>query len=272
MPFVDVAGMKLYYEALAAGSPLVMVPGYGQYSLQWGGLPGEFAKLNYQVILVDNRGTGRSDKQDAPVTIAGMADDICRVLDALSLDRASIFGASMGGMIAQEFALNHADRLNNLILGCTSAGGANSIKPDSEGMKILFDYDYLNRMTPEQRSREVFRFLCSDSFIEQYPEYLKQYHLATIKHPTPLITFKRQAEAVAAFDTWDRLEKITAPTLIITGTEDRIMPYQNSQLLNQRIPGSELTLLKGKGHGFYIEGMDSTRVFVNDFMKRHGAK
>ncbi|MCX6007740.1 MAG: alpha/beta hydrolase [Chloroflexi bacterium] len=272
MPFADVGGVKIFYEIGGQGDPLIMIQGYGHNSLHWGKLPNEFAKLQYQVILIDNRGTGRSDKPDAPVTVSQMADDVSKVMDALSLKRASVFGVSMGGMIAQEFALNHADRLINLVLGCTMAGGPNSIKPTPEGAKILYDFDYLKNMTPEQRSREVFRFFCSDEFVEENPDALKEYHEATIEYPTPTYIFARQAEAISKFDTWDRLEKIKAPTMIITGTSDHIIPFKNSEFLEQRIPGAELTLLQDKRHGFFIEGMDSTRIFVNGFMKRHGKR
>ena len=271
MASVSVDGVNIYYEVMGQGDPMVMIQGYGQYSLQWGPLPNEFAK-QYKVILIDNRGTGRSDKPDAPLTVPMMADDVVKVLDALSIRRAIVFGVSMGGMIAQEFAINHADRLTNLILGCTTPGGPNSIKPTPEGAKILFDYDYLKNMTAEQRSLEVFRFFCSEDFIKENPDALKQYHEATIKYPTPLYTFARQAEAVSKFDTWDRLEKIKAPTMIISGTSDHIIPFKNSELLEQRIPGAELTLLQDKRHGFFIEGVDSTKIFTNGFIKRHQPK
>ncbi|MBN1375402.1 MAG: alpha/beta hydrolase [Dehalococcoidia bacterium] len=272
MPFADAAGVKIYYEVLGAGDPLIMLQGFGQYSLQWGGLPDEFVKLQYQVILIDNRGTGRSDKPDAPVTVVGMADDVCAVMDAISLKRSSLFGVSMGGMIAQEFAINHADRLNNLVLGCTTPGGPNSIPPMPVGARVLFDFDYMKNMTPEQRSSEVFRLFCSEDFIQENPDALKKYHEATIKYPTPLFIFARQAEAVSKFDTWDRLEKIKSPTMIISGTFDHIVPFKNSELLKHLIPHSELTLLQDKRHGFFIEAMDSTRIFINGFMKRHGKR
>ena len=269
MPFVDSNGVKIFYEVGGQGDPLVMVQGYGQYSYMWSGLPNEFARLKHRVVLIDNRGTGQSDKPDAPGTIAQMADDVGKVMDAISRRRASVFGISMGGMIAQEFALNHGDRLINLVLGCTTPGGPNSIKPTPEGARILFDYDYLKNMTPEQRSREVFGFFCSEEFIAGHPEALKEYHEATMEYPTPLYTFARQAEAIAKFDTWDRLEKIKAPTLIIAGTADQIIPFKNSELLAQRIPGAELTLLQDKRHGFFIEAMDSTKIFINGFLMRH---
>jgi pimeloyl-ACP methyl ester carboxylesterase len=268
MPFVDVNGVKIYYKVLGLGDPMVMLQGYGHYSTQWGGLPNEFAKLQYKVILVDNRGVGRSDKPDAPMTVAQMADDVCKVLDALSIKKASVFGVSMGGMIAQEFAINHPDRLINLILGCTTPGGPHSVKPTPEGAKVLFDYDYLIKMTPEQRTLEVFKFFCSEEFIEANPDAWKQYHESTMAYPTPTYSFVRQAEAISKFDTWDRLPGITAPTMIISGTSDQIIPFKNSELMEELIPGAELTLLQDKRHGFFIEAMDSTRIFINGFMKR----
>jgi 3-oxoadipate enol-lactonase len=272
MPFVNVNGVKIYYEVIGQGEPLVMLQGYGHYSLQWGGLPNEFVKLQCKVILIDNRGVGRSDKPDAPVTLAQMADDVCKVLDAAEIKRATVFGVSMGGMIAQEFALNHQDRLVNLILGCTSPGGRNSIRPTPEGAKILFDMDYLKTLTPEQRTREVFKFFCTEDFMETNPEALKQYHESTMAYPTPTFTFLRQAEAISKYDTWDRLPNIKAPTMIITGTSDQIIPFRNSELMEERIPGAELTLLQDKRHGFFIEAMDSTRIFINGFMKRKARK
>jgi pimeloyl-ACP methyl ester carboxylesterase len=272
VPFTDVDGVKIYYEVLGSGEPLVMIQGYGHYALQWGNLPNEFAKIGYRVILLDNRGVGRSDKPDAPVTIARMADDVSKVMDAAAVGKASVFGVSMGGMIAQEFALNHPDRLVNLILGCTYCGGPHAIPTTPEGARILFDFKYLGSLTPEQRSREVFTSMCTEDFIEANPEALAYYHKVTNEHLTPLFTFKRQAEAVASFDTWERLPGIKASTLIIHGTSDQVIPFKNSEIIEQRIPGAELVLLQDKRHGFFIEAMDSTRIFVNGFLKRHSKK
>lgn len=271
MAFVNVGGNNIYYEVLGQGDPLVMVHGFGHYSLQWGKLPAEFAK-QYQVIMVDNRGTGRSDKPDIPMTIPMLADDLARVLDALSIDRVNIFGVSMGGLISQRFALNHHERVINLILGSTSPGGPHFLKPDADGLRILFDAEYLKNMTPERRTREVFSFMCSEEYIAENPESYNYYHRATVEHPTPGYIFKRQAEAMFREDTWDELPGIDVPTMLITGTADRLVPFRNSELMKERIPGSELVLLQGKLHGFFIEAMDSTKIFINGFIKRHSAK
>jgi pimeloyl-ACP methyl ester carboxylesterase len=193
-------------------------------------------------------------------------------LDELSIKQAIVFGVSLGGMIAQEFALNHPDRLAYLILGCTYCGGPHAVKPPPEGMRILYDFQYLSSMAPEQRTLEVFKFFCTEEFIEANPEALKYYHRVTTECPTPLRTFRRQGEAVAKFDTWERLPNIKAPTMLIHGTDDKIIPFENSQILEERIPGAELTLLQDKRHGFFIEAMDSTRIFINGFLKRKSGK
>jgi pimeloyl-ACP methyl ester carboxylesterase len=272
MPFAGDEGVKLYYEVTGQGDPLVLIMGYGHHSLHWGALPQQFAGIDYRVVVMDNRGVGRSDKPDAPMTISVMADDVARVMDAAGLKKASVFGVSMGGLIAQVFALNHPDRLTNLVLGCTFSGGPNMVPPDPEALRVLFDYEYLQKMTPEQRSMTVFKFFCSDEFIETDKESFNYYHRVTTEYPTPAYIFKRQAEAISAEDTWDRLLSIKAPTMIITGTDDRLVSFKNSQLLEERIPGAELTLLQDKKHGFFIEAIDSTRIFVNGFMKRRSKR
>jgi len=272
MPFARSGDLKLYYEVIGQGDPIVLIMGYGHHSLHWGDLPQQLAKNTYQVVTMDNRGVGRSDRLDAPTSISMMADDVCSVMDAAGLKKASVFGVSMGGLIAQLFAFNHPDRLYNLVLGCTFPGGSHSVPTDPEGMRILFDYEYLGKMTPEQRSMTVFRFFCSDEYIEVNRAAFEYYHRVTTEYPTPLFVFQRQSEAIAGEDTWDRLPDIKSPTMIISGTDDHLVNFKNSELLAKRIPGAELTLLQDKRHGFFIEAMDSTRIFVNGFMKRRSQR
>jgi 3-oxoadipate enol-lactonase len=271
MASVNVDGVNIFYEVGGQGDPLVMVQGYGHYSQQWGKLPLEFAK-QYKVILIDNRGTGQSDKPDVPMTITMMADDIARVLDALSIKRANIFGVSMGGLISQRFAVNHPERVINLILGCTFPSGLHHVKPPADGLRILFDSAYLKSLTPDQRTKEIFKYMVSEEFIAENPQAYKDYHEATMEHPTPGYTFKRHAEAIAKEDTWEELAGIKVPTMFITGTSDRIVPFKNSELMEKQVPGAELVLLQDKRHGFFIEAMDSTKIFVNGFIKRHTPK
>ena len=268
MTSVNVGGVNIFYEVMGQGAPLVMIQGFGQNSLQWGPIPAELAK-QYKVILVDNRGTGRSDKPDSPMTIPMLADDVAHVLDALSISKASIFGVSMGGLISQRFAINHPDRVINLVLGCTFPSGPHHVQAPADGIRVLFDFEYLKNMTPEQRTMEVFRFMCSEKYIDAHPEAYKAYHEATVGYPTPTRMFKQQGGAIGKEDTWQELPLISVPTLLITGTADRMVPHQNSENLAKRIPGAELVLLPDMRHGFYIEAMGETINAIKAFIKRN---
>jgi len=116
---------------------------------------------------------------------------------------------------------------------------------------------------------EIFRFFCSEDFIKGHPEAYQYYHRVTLEHPTPTRTFILQADAIQHEDTWDELPQISAHVMIITGTADRIVPYKNSELIRERIPEAELILLEDMRHGFFIEAMDATRIFVDGFLRRH---
>ncbi len=137
MPKIQVGEVKLNYDVAGKGEPLLLIMGLGASSAQWDPeLVTELART-FRVITFDNRGTGQSDKPDAPYSIEMFADDAAGVLDQLDIRRAHIFGVSMGGMIAQEFALRHPNRTATLTLGCTTAGGTHGVPPPPESLKIL---------------------------------------------------------------------------------------------------------------------------------------
>ncbi len=135
MPIAKVGDINLYYEVHGKGEPLVLVIGYTSDGSQWGHIMDKLAEV-YRVIVLDNRGAGRSDKPKIPYTAEMMAGDIAGLLDVLGIGAASVFGFSMGGMIAQEFALNYPGRLINLILGGTTCGGSKGVN-DPEAMAFL---------------------------------------------------------------------------------------------------------------------------------------
>ena len=124
MPQIIVDGLSVHYEIKGSGHPLLMIMGLTFSLLDWGDeLPNELAK-HYQVILFDNRDAGHTTSSSVKnYTIADLADNAAELLQALKINQAHVFGVSMGGMIAQQFALRHADKLNRLVLGCTMAGG-----------------------------------------------------------------------------------------------------------------------------------------------------
>jgi pimeloyl-ACP methyl ester carboxylesterase len=262
-----VGDINIYYESHGDGEALLLIMGYGLYSGHWANLIPTFSGA-YCVISFDNRGTGRSDKPDIPYTIKMMADDARGVLDAVGVDSAHVFGISMGGMIAQEFAINYPDKLRSLILGCTFCGGEKAILPTPEALAFLTNPE-MAKLPVEEQARETVPWVWTKEFIDKNPEAVELFVDITSKYPTPPHGFARQAGAIMFHDTYERLPQITAPTLVIVGDADRIIPAENSKILASRIPNAELVVLKNAGHGFFIEAEAESNRAILDFLSRH---
>ena len=265
MPIATLQDVGLYYEVHGRGDPLVMITGYADHAGQWfGQLPG--LARHFRAIAFDNRGAGRSDKPDVPYTMEMLAGDVAGLLDTLSIDSAHIYGVSMGGMVAQEFALRYPKSTLGLVLGGTTCGGAYTVMPDEEVIALLSDNERLTRLTPEEAAREMFSFSCSPSFIEHNPQVADEYVARAVEYPMTPYALRRQMEAILGHDTYDRLPDIEAPTLVICGSADRLMPAANSGLLASRIPGARLVVLEGVGHGFCYEAPVEANEAIVDFL------
>ena len=268
MPVINVGDVNIYYETQGEGEALVMINGYADHSGHWfAQLPGLASE--YRVITFDNRGSGRSDKPDIPYTMQMFAGDIRGLLDALSISAAHVYGVSMGGMIAQEFALSYPEKVKTLILGCTTCGGIHQIMPSDEVLAFLLDEERVNRLTPEQMAREMFDYTCTKEFIKNNPGIVEKYIATTVEYAAPQYSLKRQAEAMLSHDTYDRLPQIKIPTLVIAGGDDRLVPNENSRLLASRIPGAELVILENVGHGFFYQAAQQANKIIIDLIKRH---
>ena len=268
MPTLKVGDINVYYEIHGEGEPLVLIMGYGANSGQWfRQVPG--LAREYRVITFDNRGTGQSDKPDTSYTMEVMAGDVAGLLEAIGIGAAHIYGVSMGGMIAQHVALNHPEKVIDLILGCTTCGGERSVTPDAEAIAILFDMERMLRLTPEEATREFIPFLCSQGFINNHPDIIEQLVAKSTEHITPIHGFTRQTEAIVGHDTYDRLPDIKVPTLVIAGGADKIIPVENSRLLASRIPDAERIILDGMGHGFFVEAAEEANKAIVDFLGRN---
>jgi 3-oxoadipate enol-lactonase len=265
MPTVKVGDINIYYESHGDGEALLLIMGYGAYSGHWAPVLPHFSR-QYRVIVFDNRGTGRSDKPNMPYTIKMMADDARGLLDAIGIESAHVLGESMGGMIAQELALNYPDRVKSLILGCTFCGGTMVIQPTPEALEFLTSPE-MAKLSVEERARMTVPWLWNQEFIDKNPEAVEMYVAITSEYPTPIHGFACQAQAVAAHNTYDRLSQIKAPTLVIVGDADRIIPAGNSAILASSIPNAELVILKNAGHDFFVDA-EAIRIIL-DFLKRH---
>ena len=267
MATVKVNDINIYYEIHGEGPPLVLIMGLGGDLTRWYRILPILSR-EFRVITFDNRGAGRSDKPDIPYTMEMMADDIAGLLDVTGIEAAHVFGVSMGGMIAQHFGLRHPQRATSLILGCTRCGGAHSIADDA-GASRLLNPERLRTMSAEERARELLPALWSQEFIDNNPDIVEEHIAITSKYPIDEASYTRQMQAANDHDTYERLPEINRPTLVITGEDDRLIPAENSRILASRIPGAELVILEGAGHGFHSQKNEETCKIITDFMKRH---
>ncbi len=264
MPYAPVNGVSLYYEESGSGSPLLLVMGQGSDHHSWDAVREDFAE-RHRTIVFDHRGTGQSDKPREPAySIEGFAADAVGLLDHLGIERAHAYGISMGGRICQRLGIEHGGRLGGLVLGCTTPGNAYGVKRPPE-----VDAEMANR--PEDVDARVAFMaeqMVTPAYLAAHPEYLVIARTRAMK-PIPPYAQKMHYLASEGHDSWDRLPEISAPTLVIHGTDDRINPTANAALLVGRIPGAELYMVKGGRHGYFIEFREEAGPVVLDFLARH---
>lgn len=248
MPNAPLRDIVTYYEEAGRGEPLVLVMGLGGDLQAWRFQVAELSK-HFRVITFDNRGAGRTSAPDRPYSISGMAEDLNALLDALQVDKAHILGYSMGGYIAQEFALAHPNRVNRLILLAT----APSI--DGYGRAIVESWIDVrsSNMSREQVARHNAPFLYSSALLDDRVRYDQAIRSSLANHwAQEDHAFIRQAQAVLGWDPGDRASGIKAPTLIVAGEEDILVPPRNAEALGKLISGSVVKMLSG-GHVGCIE-------------------
>lgn len=261
MPEVKVGGITMYYEVHGEGEPLVFINGAGA-SIEWSyGLIPTYSR-DYRLVLFDNRGAGRSDRPEMTYTTEMMSDDVAGLLDAIGIDSAHIRGASMGGMIAQHFALRYPKRVRSLILQSTHCGGPHSTMPQ------LPDLAPSQTLTPEEPTMDMLRLCLTPEFIYKNPSVFQQLTAFMVEHPFLHHDTPKHLQALASHDAYERLPEIRVPTLIIAGDADGIIPVENSRVLASRIPGAELAILKNAGH-MLVEAAEEADGIVFDFLRRH---
>jgi len=259
-------GLKLRYEVRGEGAPVALIMGFSGSGRAWSERFLNLLEHRFKLIVIDNRGTGESDKPDVAWTLRDMADDIAEVLDHAKLPRTHIFGISMGGMIAQEYTLAYPARVHRLVLGCTNCGASHSIPGKPEDLGKLMPQP---GMSPIDAARAAFSVACGKAFFtsEAGQKFIEAEMIEAAKYPiTPPHTFVRQFGAINGFDSFARLADIKVPTLIIHGDDDAIVPVQNADVLNKAIVGSREHILKGIGHMFFWEAPEETASAAIEFL------
>lgn len=269
MATVQIGDVKIHYTEAGDGDPLLLIMGFGMPGDTWlGSLP--FLQ-GFHAIYFDNRGTGRSDTPDGPYTIAQMADDAAGILDHLEIERAHVYGVSMGGMIAQEVVLRHPQKVRSLALGCTMCGGAHATLGDQTVIDTLLEViQGMGRMDPQAWVDRQLPLIFPREWIAANPGIRDMLiMLAPMLPPTPPETALRAMAGMFGWTTYERLPQITAPTVIIHGDQDVIIPVENAYLLHERIPGSQLHIVAGAGHGYPAQDPVGVHQLVTDFFRAH---
>jgi pimeloyl-ACP methyl ester carboxylesterase len=194
-----------------------------------------------------------------------MADDTIALLDALNIERPHVLGISMGGMISQEIAINYPQRVNGLVLGCTTCGPAHGIMATPETMAKLAPNP---QMSPQEIIAQFWTAVCSPQFIQSGAKFLDVMAAQAMQSPTPPQTLALQMAAIMQHDTYDRLAQIKAPTLIIHGDVDLLVPPGNQPILAKQIPGSQSETINGVGHMFFWEKPEHSAKSIAEFLSR----
>jgi 3-oxoadipate enol-lactonase len=262
---VQANGTELYYEVHGNGPPLVLLMGIGYDSSLWTLAQVPALSTLFQVVLVDNRDAGRSAKASQPYEIADLADDVAGLLDALGIPRTHLLGLSMGGMIAQEFALRHPDRLDHLVLAGTGAAPArNAVDPIQ-----VWNWLKANDATGDIFGGQQFVSLFSAAFLRNHQAVRDTADLlASNPYPVSPEAYGRQADAYLRFDALDRLGAITAPTLVVVGEQDLLTPPWIVREVADAIPGARFEIIRGDGssHLMPIERPADFNLLVTNFL------
>ena len=263
MPQVHVGDVDLYYEVQGDGFPLVLIRGFGSNADHWQFQVPAFSSA-HKTVVFDNRGIGRSSKPDVPFSTSMMAADTIGLMDALGLGKAHILGVSMGGMIAQRLALDYPDRVAGLVLACTHCGGAKAVAPSEEVSKVFAEYVMTGSL--EAAAKAAGALFTEDTF-RNNPGLIQEYQNLAMRYPNEQAMLIHQYEAVLGHDTFDELPEIKAPTLVLTGDQDVLIPPENSKILAGRIPGARLEVISPGGHQFLIEQAAAFNRTVLDFLQ-----
>jgi 3-oxoadipate enol-lactonase len=258
------ASAPLHWERTGSGAPVLLIMGLGLSGGAWWRTVPVLAR-RLEVITFDNRGVGRSHALLHAYTTEAMSDDAVSVLDAAGVDSAHVYGISLGGMVAQQLAIRHPERVRSLVLGATHAGGPQLHWPDVEVLEFLRKR---LRMRPEEGAWSSVAFNYGDRCRREHPERIAEDIAQRLAHPFPEEAYRAQLWAAALHDCSGRLHRIRAPTLVVHGREDRMIPIENGRMLAERIPGARLIEVEQCGHLYPTEAPHIDKA-IREFMQSH---
>lgn len=262
MPILHTASVKIYYEVHGTGPDLLFLSGLGGGTWSWYGQVPFFRNM-YRTIVFDNRGAGRSSMPQGPYRMEDFAEDTLALLDHLGVDRCHLVGLSMGGMIAQETALKAPERFIAMVLGCTHCGGERKIAPSGDVIARFTNNEGLS--LEEIVSKNLPFFFSRDAFMHKTEAVEEYKRIQTSVALQPDYAFSAQLAAIQSFDAGDRLKTLQIPTMVVTGTEDVLVPAVNARVLADLLPNAVLVELDGAGHALHAECRDTLNRLIHEF-------
>jgi 3-oxoadipate enol-lactonase len=264
MPYVANENARIYWDEQGQGEPILLIMGLGYTAHMWYRTRPRLAE-HFRTIAFDNRGVGRSDTPAGPYPIALMAADAAAILDAAAVESAHVLGISMGGMIAQEFALQHPTRVRSLILGCTAAGGPTAVRSEPEATQMLKGRA---GMTPDEAAKAALPFI----YDAGTPHQLIEEDLAVRRPWLPRAeSYIAQLQGILAWEGYGRLPAIGVPTLVIHGDNDRLVPAGNGRIIADRIPGAKLVRIPHASHLFFTDQPEIANDAILNFLETQTA-
>jgi pimeloyl-ACP methyl ester carboxylesterase len=261
MPLAKAGQIELSYDRGGEGPPLLLIMGMSGTKHHWGERVLAELRKDFEAIVYDHRDAGDSTRTGAPFKIADLAEDAAGLLAALELDSAHVLGISMGGMVAQELALGHPERVRALTLGCTYCGGRDIPLADPEVTQRLYE-----AMTSGDRRlaiRAAWEANVSPGFAADEQAW-ERFLQTGLNYGVALEVVWRQLKAIARHDTRTRIPHLQTPTLVVHGTVDQLINVANGRKIAELIPGSRLEILDGIGHMFFLEQPERTAQLVRE--------
>jgi pimeloyl-ACP methyl ester carboxylesterase len=269
---VQVGDINIAYKRFGQGKPILFISGTSQTKDAWEPtLLSQLAATNHTVIVFDNRGIGETTVGTKPFSIEQFANDTAGLLDALNIEKADVFGASLGSFVAQELTLNYPQKVDRLVLHAGYCGGNETVYASGQALETIMTLSspqVLRNMTAEEQAMILTQIMFPPEWLEGHPEIMDTViQLAPSQSASPEIIQQQGLASAAWKGSCDRLANITQPTLVIAGDQDLLAPAANSIMMSQRISNSWLVIIQGTGHGMMLQVPNEFSAIIQTFLE-----
>ncbi len=263
MPVTMIKDSSIDYDVVGEGYPLLLISGLGFGRWSWfkqvPALSGRFRTISF-----DLRNVGHLDAESGAYSVTNLAAHAAALLEHLEIERAHVVGTSLGGFVAQELALRRPELVNRMVLISTSYGG-----PGSEPMSVttlgrMLGWGATDRQDAVRRGLEV---AVSEDYPASRSEEFDRMVGWRVADSPPLSEYTKQLVAGARFDASRSVEEIEAPTLVLHGSDDLVVPVSNAASLAERLPDAELRILENAGHLVFVEQAEEVNREILDFLR-----